>query len=186
MPKDYKHPQAPQNSQAPGWVWLVVGLALGLAVTVVLQIRDARREAMGPQPAADAEPASSQDATKPKDPPAKSKYDFYDLLPSFEVVVPEEETDESTAGPDVTEPGFYVLQVGSFSKYPDADRRKAELALMGIESRIQKVTIDEDRTYHRVRIGPLEDLERLNGIRERLRESGIETLVLKAEEDDGR
>ena len=33
--------------------------------------------------------------------------------------------------------------------------------MQGIESHIQRVSID-DRTYHRVRIGPIDDLEELN------------------------
>ena len=60
--------------------------------------------------------------------------------------------------------GLYVLQAGSFSAYADADRRRAELGMHGIESQIQRVMID-DKTYHRVRIGPTSDLEELNMLR---------------------
>ena len=76
------------------------------------------------------------------------------------------------------EPGLYVLQAGSFSRYEDADRRRAELALQGIESSIQRVTID-DRTYHRVRIGPIDDLDELNMLRSRLRAARIDVLRIR-------
>ena len=78
----------------------------------------------------------------------------------------------------VVEPGVYVLQAGSFSAYEDADRRRATLALQGIESKIQRVTID-DRTYHRVRIGPIDDLDELNLLRSRLREAQIDVLRIR-------
>ena len=71
-----------------------------------------------------------------------------------------------------------VLQAGSFSEFTDADRRRATLALQGIESRIQRVTID-DKTYHRVRIGPIDDLDQLNVLRARLRAANIDVLRIR-------
>ncbi|MFQ6005095.1 MAG: SPOR domain-containing protein, partial [Woeseia sp.] len=78
----------------------------------------------------------------------------------------------------VVEPGVYVLQAGSFTRYEDADKRRAQLAMQGIESRIQRVTID-DKTYHRVRIGPIDDLNKLNVIRNRLRQAQIDVLRIR-------
>ena len=102
------------------------------------------------------------------------------MLPNFEVVIPEEEPDvrADTEPRAVVEPGVYILQAGSFSHYEDADRRRAELALQGIESTIQRVTID-DKSYHRVRIGPIEDLDELNVTRSRLRAARIDVLRIK-------
>jgi len=64
----------------------------------------------------------------------------------------------------VVEPGVYILQAGSFSTHEDADRRRAELGLQGITSHIQRVKINE-RNYHRVLIGPIDDLDELNVVR---------------------
>jgi cell division protein FtsN len=72
----------------------------------------------------------------------------------------------------------YVLQVGSFTNFADADRRRAQLALQGIESKIERVTI-ADKTYHRVRIGPIDDLERLNTLRTRLHKAGMDVLRIR-------
>ena len=112
--------------------------------------------------------------------PAESRFTFYDMLPKFEVIIPEEEPDVK---PDrvleaVQEPGIYVLQAGSFTEPADADRRRAELALQGIESRVQRVSID-DKTYHRVRIGPIADLDELNRIRGQLRQARIDVLRIR-------
>ena len=102
------------------------------------------------------------------------------MLPNFEVIIPEQEPEvrADIEHQTVVRTGNYVLQAGSFNKYADADRRRAQLALQGIESRIQRVSID-DRTYHRVRIGPTRDLEELNMLRSRLREAQIDVLRIR-------
>jgi cell division protein FtsN len=102
------------------------------------------------------------------------------VLPSFEVVVPDETPDETADKglQAVVEPGLYVLQAGSFSTAADADRRRAELALHGIESRIQRVTIN-DRNFYRVNIGPIDDLEQLNVLRSRLHAAKIDVLRIR-------
>ena len=112
--------------------------------------------------------------------PREKRFTFYDMLPNFEVIIPEQEPNVAAddAPQAVIEPGIYVLQAGSFSEYADADRRRAQLALQGIESKIQRVTID-DRTYHRVRIGPIDDLDELNLLRSRLRAAQIDVLRIR-------
>ena len=117
---------------------------------------------------------------EPEEQPEDPRFTFYDMLPNFEVVIPEEEPDVAVDRElqAVMEPGLYVLQAGSFSTYADADRRRAELALHGIESNIQRVMID-DKTYHRVRIGPTDDLDELNLLRSRLRTAEIDVLRIR-------
>lgn len=73
----------------------------------------------------------------------------------------------------------YVLQAGSFRSYTQADKRKAVLALMGIEATIQTVAIDNSKTWHRVRIGPNTDLAKLQKIQQQLRNNHIECQLFK-------
>ena len=97
------------------------------------------------------------------------------------MLIPDAPRTTGTRGPGaVVKPGTYVLQAGSFSTAADADRRRAELALHGIESRIQKASIDE-RLYYRVRIGPIDDLDRLNRLHRRLRAARIDVVRLRRE-----
>ncbi len=184
----------------PGWLYGLFGLAIGLAVAAAVWFSD--RRAAAPVPSA-REPASMESALddngeataaavpeasdiatagqESEQEPKKSRFDFYEMLPAFEVEVTEEEATPSPGQPApsaVVEPGLYVLQAGSFSQYADADRRRAELALQGIESNIQKVTIG-DRTYHRVNIGPTDDLDELNMLRSRLRAAKIDVLRIR-------
>jgi cell division protein FtsN len=96
------------------------------------------------------------------------------------VVIPEEDPEvaQDIEPKAIEEPGIYVLQAGSFTAFADADRRRAELALHGIESSIQKVSIDA-KTYHRVRIGPTRNLDQLNMLRSRLRAARIDVLRIR-------
>ena len=176
----------------PGWMWMLFGLAVGLSVAFAIYMKDRDRWAE-PQPVA-AEPASMaapiqspppaaapppQPEAAPED-EAEPRFSFYSMLPNFEVVIPEEESvvarDQEIEA--VQSPGTYVLQAGSFNDAADADRRRAELALLGIESRIQRIAID-DRTYHRVRIGPMNDLDELNRVRAQLQQAKIDVLRIR-------
>jgi len=169
----------------PGWIWLLAGLGLGLSVAAGVYFSDLRPRSLTqppprPAPRSQTEMTAPAPATEPEEEHPAKRFDFYELLPKFEVVIPESERD---ARPDVDpvalqRPGTYVLQAGSFSTYTDADRMRAQLALLGVESRIQKVSID-DKTYHRVRIGPLNDLNDLNNTRERLRNARVEIMVIR-------
>jgi len=50
----------------------------------------------------------------------------------------------------------FVIQVGSFRKFEEADRVKAELALNGHVAYIQKVSIEARGNFFRVRLGPFD------------------------------
>lgn len=179
-----KRARPARSEEFPGWVWMTFGLAIGLSVALAIYMKDFSRDE-SPQPVAarQAEPRSFVDDNGESEQKAEApqrRFDFYDVLPEFEVVIPEQEPDvtKDTEPRAVAEPGEYILQAGSFTRYEDADRRRAELAMQGIESRIQRVAID-DRTYHRVRIGPIDDLEELNVLRSRLRQANIDVLRIR-------
>jgi cell division protein FtsN len=51
------------------------------------------------------------------------------------------------------------LQLGSFQNENEADNLKAKLALLGVEAKIQSVSIPDKGMVHRVRVGPLSKQE---------------------------
>ena len=176
--RDYKRSRGRREGFS-GWTGLFIGLVAGLAVGLALYFFDPR-EPEAPGAGDDAkvptEPASARESAV--DQPAE-RYDFYQMLPNFEVVVPEKEVVMPPDTPETTEKkGAYVLQAGSYKKFEDADRVRAQLALQGIESNVQRVAIDAD-TWHRVRIGPISDPAELNRVRNRLREAEVDFLVVK-------
>jgi cell division protein FtsN len=180
---------------------MLLGLSLGLVVAlgvylsgshpgpdVEARVPAAPRAASSEQPAdANAGRAAASaartagEATAPQDQSSATRFDFYHILPQYEVVIPEVEAPQKELAASVAEPGRYVLQAGSFTSMADADRRQASLALLGVESRIQRVTID-DHVFHRVRVGPLDDLDELNRVRGRLRDARVDTLLMKVQE----
>ena len=91
------------------------------------------------------------------------KFNFYTILPELEVLIPEEETrppeNKNTGSSDSSK--RYILQVGSFRNRQDAERRKATVALLGLEASINQVSINHEK-WHRVRIGPVSNRLELN------------------------
>jgi len=189
-----RKPQARQSDYPP-YVWMLFGLAIGLSVAFAVYIKDRRPIAVASTSnvatsQAEPTPASLQSAlddngettagsiATPE--PANKRFTFYDILPNVEILTDERrpEIRADTAPQAIEEPGVYVLQAGSFSTHADADRRRAELALHGIESHIQRVKLN-DRDYHRVYIGPTEDLDELNMLRSRLRVAQIDVFRIR-------
>ncbi len=159
-----------------GGVTLVVGLLLGLLI--------AHRAARHPKKARPAAPSAvarqpvtvlaPPPAPKPKGPapglPAATQFDFYTILPELHGKVrrparPAQGTAPSatheapekaaTSGPVRIVPGRFILQAASFPDIADANRLRAELALRGLGSYIEKVSITGRGAFYRVRIGPL-------------------------------
>jgi cell division protein FtsN len=181
-----KKKKKPNNSAPlPGWVWLTTGLMIGLFVAFLVHIKD---NYPGLSLKDDKQAASRTDArTVRKQTPTKSpskeknRFDFYTILPEMEIAVPEDEPGigSSTPAKPLTKPGTYILQAGSFKTLEQADRMKANLALLGIEANIESVTINNKESWHRVRIGPYRNLDDLNRTRSRLKQNNIEALLLK-------
>jgi len=96
---------------------------------------------------------------------------------SAEKIEPGSELKPTTQKPALK--GQFLLQVGSFSKADDAERLKANLALIGLGAHIQTVQINGSDTWHRVRAGPFKDLASVNGARARLRANDMDAIVLK-------
>jgi cell division protein FtsN len=120
-------------------------------------------------------------------------FDFYTLLPEMEVMVenknkgeqpivtspPEQQVKQETTAK--AEPAVsYMIQVGSFKKLADADGFRAKLAFLGIESKVQTVTIDNKETWHRVQIGPIVGRDKADALQKQLRENDIDSLLLRA------
>ncbi len=173
---------------------MLFGLSIGLVVALGVYVAD--RMPAGAEPLPRPESASAPEETETataaresaaapevtEDDPA-TRFDFYEFLPEYEVIVPEVDApvSQAVAMTPIEEPGLYMLQAGSFRSQGDADTQQANLAMLGIESNIHGVTI-EAGTFHRVLIGPIADLSELNGIRRSLIDAEIDSLPIKLRE----
>jgi len=165
-----------------------VGLIAGLFVAflVFLQMRpqeiDSSQTIALKKPAEAASRKILQAREKPTPPPPKPRFDFYNLLPEMEVIVPEQEisgkpTHEGVK--QVEKPGTYLLQAGSFRSQQQADQLRAKLALLGLETSLQTVSINSKQAWHRVRVGPFNNLEDLNAARSLLKKNGIDAILMR-------
>jgi cell division protein FtsN len=182
-----------RKESAPGWVWMLFGLSMGLMVAIVAYLR-------APGSLSTSEPATASAAVRPASEPAaqrgtpratrpstqptapaENRFEFYEILPQFEVVVPEDDAPRAAAAarPRPAEtPGSFLLQVGSFSAAADADRLKANLALLGFESHVQRVRIEDD-IFNRVRIGPIGTIDAAKRTQRQLRDAGFDTFLMQ-------
>jgi len=106
------------------------------------------------------------------------RYDFFTLLPEKEVVIPDYEikTRKREEQSGNVRNARYMMQVGSFRNNKDADRLKAKLALIGIESKIELAKIG-DVNWYRVKLGPFLNMSAVETVRQRLRKNFIDAVV---------
>jgi cell division protein FtsN len=71
-----------------------------------------------------------------------------------------------------------VLQAGSYRNQADAERVQKQLALQGVAAKVQRVAVDAD-VWHRVRIGPITNLDELNKVRKQLQAAEVDALVIR-------
>lgn len=180
----------------PGWIWAMLGLSFGLAIAALvyitrptqpmpgqaamskIDVKTATDDADDAKSSGKPETAGNKKGAIKLPPKEKPRFTFYDILPGQEVVVP----NSVTAGADKSLPGddgVYVIQVAAYRTQEDADAQKAKLALIGMESRIEKITIDGKDTYFRVRVGPEKSLAKAHTLMARLEQNGVQAVLIK-------
>ncbi len=190
MSRDYKpSPQKSSNSKgSPFFTGLLVGLLLGVGLSVWLTMYlkggdspFAEKKVDKPIAEKMAKENISVESVLPKDEnpdglKSDNQFDFYTILPETESTVTEKEIKESSL---TVKKDNYFLQVGAFQSEADADNMKAKLALQGFEAVVQTATIPEKGVWHRVRVGPLNDITQINKIRSELTTNGFNTDLIK-------
>jgi hypothetical protein len=190
MSRDYK-PASPKATSrgSPFLTGLLIGLLLGVGLSVWLTMYlkggdspFSEKKANRPISEKMAEDKISEESVLPKEESLEDEtkpennFDFYTILPETESTVTEKEVKESAL--TVTKDNYF-LQVGAFQNEADADNMKAKLALLGFEAVVQTATIPEKGIWHRVRVGPLNNIEKINKIRGELTTNGFNTDLIK-------
>lgn len=187
--RDYKKSSAGGKSGNPMVTGMVIGVLVGLAIAlaVALYINSA------PSPwkqtpassnttgkTADKPKSPVNQAEKPTDKPddKKSRFTYYDILPGTEQPVTEQEIKQAPQ----SDKDQYFLQAGSFQTESDANNLKAKLALMGVEATIQSANVPDKGVWHRVRVGPFNDIEDMNKSRTTLTQNGIQPSLIKVQD----
>jgi cell division protein FtsN len=205
MAKDYKHranPRSPRPKRAPGWLWLFTGIVVVLFASFLFALREPGTK----QPVqAGGAISSAAEAAKRKEEEARLKtkeeaerkekeekeaaekaraarprFQFYAVLPEREFIIPESEIKTRKQQERLGEkpPGgeIYMLQVASFKTAPEAERMKAQLALLGVQGRVETAQIGAT-TWNRVKVGPFARIASADKTRALLRENHIDSVV---------
>lgn len=181
----------------PGWVWLLVGLVVGLVAAAALFLRGdlGKVESLLPKPnpaarapAASTEEPVAQDAAP--EPRAKPKYEFYDVLRDKEVIIPDAEltaqakaeadTPADAGTPPAPDAVRYLIQAGAFRSSSDAEALKARIALTGEVARVESAEV-AGGTIYRVRLGPYPNASTLAAAKQALGNHGIEAVAIRAQ-----
>lgn len=167
----------------PAMLWLGFGVLLGLGLAVYLLVAgvlpgrvSTASHQTSPAPADASEELAAVDA---EDDDSGPQYQFFDVLPEMEVVVPESEIAEGVDSAEIDDDTVYLLQAGSFRDAAVAEQRKVELAFLGIASSITAVSINGE-FWHRVQAGPYTSTRELDQARRQLRDNGIQALPTRA------
>ncbi|BBL34162.1 cell division protein FtsN [Nitrosomonas stercoris] len=193
----------------PLWLGMFIGYTLGLmsAIAVWLYISQApspflaqenpgkvsSQNQSGEKPTSlladkGSAPRSDQQETN------KPRFDFYKILPGVEeppledtleriplppTTVATEKKPEKVPERVATLKEKYYLQAGSFMNAGDAERMKAELAMLGVMASVQIGKTGNNAVVHRVRIGPFAKMEELDRVRASLQLNGVTTSLVR-------
>jgi cell division protein FtsN len=198
MSKDYKGSNRKNGGNKGGagsllvgiLIGLLLGLGISLAVAWYINKMPTPFQNRSSQPAkGDAQKSPVADVEKSDDKTGKAetkpRFDFYKILPGSEEPVTDQQFKEAQQKPSAQAKEAFFLQAGAFQNAPDADNLKARLALLGVEATVQTTTLPDKGVWHRVRVGPYTTVDDLNRARETLKQSGIDTTLIKVRETAG-
>lgn len=166
------------------------GMAAGLAWYIMKSPSPfVTKEQAAAKPLVDAaEPVVSAEAPVSGVGNGKPRFEFYKVLTDKQDAAVAAPADKPRITPPplvdsrpiaAGEPHF--LQAGSFSNPNDAEKLKARLALLGLESSIQTATIPDRGVWYRVRLGPYKDMDELSRIRASLKQNGVDATPMRAQ-----
>ncbi|MCK4840682.1 MAG: SPOR domain-containing protein [Methylococcales bacterium] len=178
MARDYKNRTSKnrarkQAQKVAWWKWLLIVFLIALFVMFLVFLRNSAPEPQKTQVQVikKIKKIVKQKANEPR-------FDFYTILPETEIVVPDYEIstrnrEEKFGKAKATK---YLIQAGSFRDFSEADKLRARLALMGIESRVEKANVG-NVVWNRVKIGPYSRSSSVSAIKKRLRDNHIDVIV---------
>ncbi len=193
-----------EKKPVPGYVWMLAGLVIGLFAAFLIylskqpaeninfteSVKQELQKAREQDVVQISETGTTNNSNAEKPANSKPRFEFYTILSELEVFVPEPEienkqTQQATANNDkkiktdsISETKKYILQAGSFKSLADAERHKATLALLGVQSSIQSVAINNDQ-WHRVRIGPFSRADQLYDTLSTLKQNNIQAMTME-------
>lgn len=190
MSRDYKYranqkKKQPQQTSIAWWKWLLIVILITLFVAFLVFLSNSTPS---DKPSTKKVEVASKTTKKVKpikpisrkQKPEEPRFDFYTILPETEVIVPDYEIDtrsrEEKFGKGKA--SKYLIQAGSFKNFAEADKLRARLALLGMESRVEKAKIG-NVLWNRVKLGPYRYTSDISKTKKTLKNNGIDTIVIE-------
>lgn len=180
-PRHALPPKKSRRKKQNGFCWgsWMIGLVMGAGAIWLININAIKLDDLLPVQEAKEQVQVVEETPNELD---NIPIEFYYLLPKMEEKVPDhlisKQIREDSSDKPMDKPGRYRLQAGSFQSMKDADRRRANIVLLGLDAHIQKVNRG-GATWYRVMMGPFDTLKHLEVAKHRLNENRIETMVIK-------
>ncbi len=165
---------SPSHS-VPSWVWLFTGVATGLFLAFLYYLAGIQTPISEGKEQTGISQRHSSSQTTPQDTPKPPAFDFYNVLPDVEVNTAKGKGQISSKTINNKTAVEILLQTGAFSLPKDADKRRAELLLLGLNVNTEAVEI-KGKTYHRVQVGPFTSNTALDNAKLLLKQNSIEHL----------
>ena len=187
---------APRKNGSPMLMGILLGMVFGVALAAVLawyllkspspfvnKVQEvvkaevavpevvAHKPEVAPKVESAANAASGVEEVKPR-------FEFYKVLSDKQDATTTStdkpkaaDTPKASTPPAAFQPSY--LQAGSFANSEEAENLKASLAMKGVESSVQTVTLAEKGVWHRVRVGPFKTEKEMNSAMETLKRNGL-------------
>ena len=167
--------------------WLLLGVVLGIAGSVVLYLSGAvppvnpRPAAVNsepseqPVPPAVASGASPEQSETPEAGEQELELDFYNELPRYEVSVEAVPVDLGPEDPDQELETPYLLQTGAFRRYDLAQAEMARQQALGHRVIVKQQDLEGRPTLYLLQSGPYRTVGEINEVEQLLRRNQIES-----------
>jgi cell division protein FtsN len=188
MARDYKYranqsKKKPQQTSVAWWKWLLIIALVAIFVFFLLFLSNSAPDIIEKQ--STKKISIVKKSSKPKviakrqnSKPKQPRFDFYTILPETEVVVPDYEIKTRSREEQFgkAKPTQYIMQVGAFRAFSEADKLRARLGLLGIESRVEKAKVG-NVTWNRVKMGPFNRPSNVSALKTKLSRNNIDVIV---------
>jgi cell division protein FtsN len=165
----------PAKAKIPGWLYLVVGLLIGMMIsyadTIKTFFQSEPTEVVANQKSSQPTSAKTRYQAVPTEELEKDDFSFHNVLENKVVKVPTNPEQNSPAKAKTTQQ--FIMQCGSFRKLESADTLKAQIAMTGFESTIRATDEQDGHKWFRVILGPYQSKRDAEADRHQLERNNI-------------
>lgn len=184
MPRDYKN-RAKSNKKPNNKTtidkgkWVLVICLFVLFVWFLSFLRGLPDSTISTNALLDSKNKTSKTVAKQDAKTPEPHFDFYTILPTSEIPIPDYEFNRISREEKIGKGknSQYSMQIAAFRQFSTADKLKARLALLGIETRIEQIKVGSV-VWNRVKIGPVNSLSYLSKLKKQLKAQGISNPIV--------